>query len=94
MTVTEIAKEITVNAKALFKGECHGATITNEIFLIIQNDKKLMQEYLKAVKLFELDTINQNIGKAVKELYSLENDGDNREEHPTSTIIKSHQIFK
>ena len=94
MTAIEIAKEMTVNAKALFKGECYGATITNEIFLIIQNNKNLMQEYLKAVELFKLDAINQNIGKAVKEWYSLENDGDNREEHLTSTLIRSHQIFK
>lgn len=98
MTSRETAHEITEQAKALFKGECHGATITNEIFLVIQNDKDLMQKYLRAVEEFRLDAINQDIGHFVKALYDLENlkvDGkDKREEKPSSTLIKSHQMFK
>jgi hypothetical protein len=33
--------------------------ITNEIFLIIQNDRELMKEYLRAVEGSGLDTVNQ-----------------------------------
>ena len=97
MTYKEIASEITAEAKAIFKGECVGATITNEIFLTIQNNKELMQKYLRAVEKFGLDAINQDIGRSVKELYGLENlkvDGkDAREENSSSTLIGSHQKF-
>ncbi|NOQ35553.1 MAG: hypothetical protein GQ569_06615 [Methylococcaceae bacterium] len=89
-----ISKEITEKAKALFNGECLGPTITNEIFLVIQNNNDLMQEYLRAVEEVGLDTINPAIGKSVKELYDLENDGNKRENNPSSTLIQSHQKFK
>ena len=59
--------------------------ITNEIFLIIQNDKKLMYKYLKAVENNGLDTVNQQIGKKIKESYKLDDDG--RENKPTCTLI-------
>ncbi len=36
---------------------------------------------------------NSEIGKAIKRFYNLTNDGDNRENHPISSLIKSHQIF-
>ncbi len=69
--------------------------ITNEIFLIIQNDKDLMKEYLKAVEGTKLDTVNTQIGLAVKDIYKLENDksDDRIEKNPTSTLISTHQKF-
>lgn len=67
-------------------------TITNEIFMIIQNDKELMYEYLKSVEKNGLDNTNQTIGKEVKKAYGLEN--DDREENPSCTLIQSHQKFK
>jgi hypothetical protein len=67
--------------------------ITNEIFLIIQNDRELMHEYLLAVQDSKLDTVNQQIGKAVKAQYSLVN-LDEREDNPSCTLIQSHQKFE
>ena len=73
--------------------------ITDEIFLIIQNDRDLMQAYLAAVedagkessKQSGKDRVNQSIGRAVKAAYAL-TDAD-RESEPASTLISSHQKF-
>jgi hypothetical protein len=67
--------------------------ITNEIFLIIQNDRELMHEYLLAVESNQLKTVNQQIGKAIKAAYGLVN-ADEREDNPSCTLIQSHQIFE
>ncbi|MEA2012019.1 MAG: hypothetical protein U9O87_02890 [Verrucomicrobiota bacterium] len=67
--------------------------ITNEIFLIIQNDRELMKEYLREVDSTKLDTVNQTIGKTVKDVYNLVNLND-REDNPSCTLIQNHQIFK
>lgn len=67
--------------------------ITNEIFLIIQNDRDLMHEYLRAIDGGHLDYVNQTIGKAVKKAYNLVNIND-REENPSCTLIQSHQKFE
>jgi hypothetical protein len=83
MNSSEIAKEA---IKRMNK------KITNEIFLIVQNDRTLMQEYLKAVKNKGLDSVNQTIGKEVKSSYGLANIND-REDNPTCTLIQSHQKF-
>ena len=67
--------------------------ITNEIFLIIQNDRDLMQEYLRAIESSKLDTVNQAIGKEIKKAYGLANIND-REDNPSCTLIQSHQKFE
>ncbi len=67
--------------------------ITNEIFLIIQNDRELMKEYLRAIENNNLDTVNQTIGKEVKIAYGLINVND-RENNPLCTLIQSHQKFE
>jgi hypothetical protein len=67
--------------------------ITNEIFLIIQNDRDVMKEYLRAVESKGLDTVNRTIGRAVKESYGLINLND-REDNPSCTLIQSHQKFE
>lgn len=67
--------------------------ITNEIFLVIQNDRDLMYHYLRAVENSGLDTVNQQIGKAVKAAYQLDN-ANERENDPSCTLIQSHQIFE
>jgi hypothetical protein len=82
-----LAKEI---AKAAIKKM--NKRITNEIFLIIQNDRELMKEYLRAVESSKLDTVNQTIGKEVKRAYGLSNI-DDREDNPSCTLIQSHQEF-
>lgn len=66
--------------------------ITNEIFLIIQNHRTLMKEYLRAVEREGLDTVNQTIGKKVRQSYRLTN--SDRENNPSCTLIQSHQKFE
>ena len=67
--------------------------ITNEVFLIIQNDRELMSEYLRAVERDGLDSVNQVIGKTIKEKYNLINVNE-REDNPSCTLIKSHTKFE
>ena len=68
-------------------------SITDEVFLLIQNDRELMHEYLRLVEHEGLDKVNQQIGKGVKLAYGLKND-DDREKEPLSTLIVSHQRFQ
>lgn len=68
-------------------------TITDEIFLLIQNDKTLMQRYLRLVEENTLDAVNRQIGKRIKERYNLTND-KSRNDSPKSTLISSHQEFE
>lgn len=84
MTPQEIAKEAISKMNKM---------ITNEIFLIIQNDKKLMYEYLRSVEVNGLNVVNQQIGKAVKSTYDAVNI-DDREDNPSCTLIQSHQKFE
>jgi hypothetical protein len=73
--------------------------ITNEIFMIIQNDRDLMKEYLNAVSTAGREnkdwdkSVNTVIGKRIKEVYGLIN-VDDREDNPLCTLIKSHQKFE
>lgn len=82
------AQQLTEEAIRIFNTK-----ITNEIFLLIQNDRNLMHSYLRAVEEHGLDNVNQTIGKAVKQSYNLTNLND-REENPSCTLIQSHQKFK
>lgn len=68
-------------------------TITDEVFLLIQNDHDLMHRYLKLVENEGLTKVNQQIGRAVKAKYNLTNE-DSRRDETLSTLIQSHQIFK
>ncbi|WP_167495971.1 hypothetical protein [Shewanella polaris] len=52
-----------------------------------------MQAYLKAVEADSLELVNREIGKEIKAVYQLEN-LDEREDEPSCTLIKSHQMFK
>lgn len=67
--------------------------ITDRVFLIIQRDRDLMQNYLLAVQSEGRDVANRAIGKIVKERYNLKN-APRREKEPDSTLIQSHQIFE
>lgn len=68
-------------------------TITDRVFLEIQSDRELMQEYLGLVERRGLSFVNQTIGKLVKNRYQL-TDADARENNPESTLIRSHQVFE
>ena len=67
--------------------------ITDQVFLSIQNDRELMHEYLRLVSANTIDSVNQQIGKAVKDRYKLSN-SDSRQDDPKSMLIKSHQEFE
>jgi hypothetical protein len=67
-------------------------SITDEIFLLIQNNKDLMQEYLRLVEGNGLSSVNTQIGRRVKEAYGLTNAAE-RNDEPSSTLIKSYQEF-
>lgn len=84
MTAKELAK------KAITR---MNKRITNEIFMLIQNDRELMRDYLRVVEEKGLDKVNQTIGKEVKDAYGLKN-VDDREDNPDCTLIQSHQKFE
>ncbi len=67
-------------------------SITDYVFLTIQDDRDLMLEYLRLVSDTKLDTVNQQIGRKVKERLDLTK-APQRQDSPKSTLIKSHQIF-
>ena len=67
--------------------------ITNEVFLVIQTNRSLMLEYLRAIERDGLDSVNRTIGKEVKAAYKLSNI-DDREDNPDCTLIQSHQKFE
>jgi hypothetical protein len=68
-------------------------TITDEVFLLIQNDKEFMQNYLQLVHEKGIKTVNQHIGKMIRLKYSLTPD-EGRNEEPKSTLISSYQEFE
>jgi hypothetical protein len=47
--------------------------ITDEVFLLIQNNRSFMREYLRLVEEDDLNAVNMRIGKQVKETYNLTN---------------------
>ena len=69
-------------------------TITDEVFVLIQNNRNFMQKYLELVHEKGIKTVNQHIGKMVMNKYGLTPDlGRNYE--PQSTLISiSHQEFQ
>ena len=67
-------------------------TITDEVFLLIQDNRFLMQKYLELVHEKGLDVVNRHIGKMVMQKYSLTPD-EGRNTEPKSTLISSHQEF-
>jgi hypothetical protein len=66
-------------------------TITDEVFLHIQNKKEFMQEYLQLVHQNGSQVVNQQIGNRVRIKYQLTDSGCNNE--PKSTLILSHTEF-
>lgn len=66
--------------------------ITDEVFLMIQNDRELMHMYLTLISKNDQGSVNRSLGKAVKARYGLDN-LPTREDNPRSSLIKSHQEF-
>jgi len=66
--------------------------ITDQVFLAIERNDDLMREYMSNVNLYGLDAVNTSIGKKVKELLNLENDGESGT--PQSRLIKTYTCHK
>ncbi|MBU2492345.1 MAG: hypothetical protein KJ571_06930 [Bacteroidetes bacterium] len=66
--------------------------ITDQVFLMIENNKELLQNYLEIVSNEGLDNVNQTLGKKVKEYFKLENLEENQ--NPKSKLIKSYTVHK
>jgi hypothetical protein len=69
-------------------------TITDEVFLLIQNNKEFMQRYLILVEEKGLGVVNRYIGQAVWRKYNLTPDSGSINAEPKSTLVSSHQEFK
>ena len=68
--------------------------LTDEVFLLIQNDKELMKEYLSIIsKNSSLKYVNSEIAKEIKKRFSLNNLGK-KNISPKSTLIQGHEIFE
>ncbi len=68
------------------------SNITDEVFLMIQNDRSLMQEYLDLVRLQNGKRLNSYIGKLIKERFRLDDvmaSGQPAGGKPQSTLIKT-----
>ncbi|MGM0421449.1 MAG: hypothetical protein ACQEQG_10755 [Bacillota bacterium] len=63
--------------------------ISDRIFLMIQNDRELMEKYLDLVSGSDQETVNQEIVEAINARYELEYKGKNYE--PESTLIKYYE---
>jgi hypothetical protein len=67
-------------------------SITDKVFLMIQNDHDLMEAYLNLLDGNKRKNINSEIAKAIKDNYGLQNNGECKK--PNSTLIKSYMTFK
>jgi hypothetical protein len=69
-------------------------TITDEVFLLIQNNRDFMQKYLQLVHEKGVQTVNQHIGKMVMSKYDLTPDTGRNTEPQSTLIATSHQEFQ
>jgi len=66
--------------------------ITDHVFLDIQGNEKLMRDYQQAVSEHSLQEVNATIGKKVRELFDLKNDGECAA--PKSWLIQTFTYHK
>lgn len=66
--------------------------ITDRLFLFIQEDKDLMNEYREIVCRDGLGEVNKSLGMAVKKHFNLDNNGE--ESSPKSILISTYTKHK
>lgn len=66
--------------------------ITDHVFLWIQHNENLMREYQSVVHETSLIETNTTIGRKVKEIFDLANDGECKS--PMSWLIKGYTYHK
>lgn len=67
--------------------------MTDEIFYFIENDRELLHDYLLLLNKHELNVLNSNIAKRIKEKYSLKSIEVSKEE-TKSKLIQSYTKFE
>lgn len=83
MTANEYAEKIVLDFMK---------NITDHVFLNIQSSEELMREYQTRVNENSLQAVNLAIGKMVKEIFQLDNDGTCNK--PKSWLIKDFTFHK
>ena len=68
-------------------------TITDKVFLMIQNDRELLSDYLHLLEHNKLNILNSSIAKEVKKRYKLQN-RDLKNKNPQSYLIQSFEEFE
>jgi bisphosphoglycerate-independent phosphoglycerate mutase (AlkP superfamily) len=66
--------------------------ITDHVFLNIQNNERLMREYQTRVNENSLQAVNAAIGKKIRKIFDLKNDGECNT--PKSWLIKDFTFHK
>jgi hypothetical protein len=94
--IIETMKENEFCDKVLDKYEKDKCPITNDItdrvFLMIENDAKLLDDYRAHAGGKNINVKNGGIAKAIKARFNLQNDRICR--NPKNTLIKSYMMFK
>lgn len=68
--------------------------LTDKVFLMIQNDRDLMREYLAVIeKSKSLANVNSEIAKEVKKRFKLKN-LNQKNKSPESFLIQGHEMFE
>jgi len=67
--------------------------ITDNVFLYIQNNEELLQDYLDAVSVSKRQTVNALLGKMIAKRFEVSNDIDEKgntiKKNPQSVLIKT-----
>jgi hypothetical protein len=67
--------------------------ITDNVFLYIQNNEELLQDYLDAISTSKRQTVNALIGKMIAKRFEVANDIDEKgntiRKNPQSVLIKT-----
>ena len=66
--------------------------LTDQVFLFIENDRELLEQYLHTVEGKELDTVNAHIAQAIKRHFGLESKGE-KCNTPNSKLIQGYEKF-
>ena len=69
-------------------------TITDEVFLMIQNNRDFMQKYLQLVHEKGVKTVNQHIGKMVMTKYNLTPDSGRNNDPQSTLLFSSYQEYQ
>jgi|AntAceMinimDraft_16_1070373.scaffolds.fasta_scaffold692454_2 hypothetical protein len=68
--------------------------LTDRVFLMIQNDRDLMHDYLKIIaNSNSVASVNSELAKEIKKRFKLDNINQ-RNKNPESSLIQGHEMFE